>query len=78
MRTVVRPYEVLIRWRPDGTISGAHVVRTVVVLDDEGNILSSNSLPATPAGEAGADFPLAEALTSEIAEGLQTLTMFQG
>ncbi|NKE43906.1 hypothetical protein HB662_03895 [Roseomonas frigidaquae] len=78
MQTVVRPYEVLIRWRPDGTISGAHVVRAVLVLDDEGNILSSSLLPAEPAGEAGADFPLAEALTAEIAAGLQHTRLTEG
>ena len=77
MQTVIRPYEVLIRWRPDGTISGAHVVRAVLVLDDEGGILSSSLLPAMPAGEAGADFPLADALTAEIAEGCAVCPYFR-
>lgn len=56
MPQIERPYELLIRWSPDGAIAGAHVQRRVLMTDDGGVVLADTLLPA-------------QALTVETAEG---------
>ena len=61
---VTSPYEFLVRWNPDGSLSGAHVVHRTQVLDDD-KVLTETLQPAMPVSEGkndASDFPLTDIL----------------
>jgi hypothetical protein len=65
MQATRQPYELLVRWRADGTISGAHVQWATVVVGDDG---AAKAYPeklepvALKEGEPG--FPLNDILSA--------------
>jgi hypothetical protein len=69
-----QPYELLIRWKDDGTLAGAHVRWMCHVFDEEGVRLSSQALPPEPVGAAdGKGYPL-----EEIASRVQVDAVIRG
>jgi hypothetical protein len=79
MNTVKKPYELLVRWGPDGKLRGAHVQWTMLVTDDIGAVIGcypGNVEPlALTQGQAG--FPLADILSQTQADALAALTAEQ-
>ncbi|TWA82776.1 hypothetical protein FBY14_12016 [Azospirillum brasilense] len=64
MKTTRHPYELLIRWAPDGTIAGAHVQWRYAVVDDAGAMIGETFSSAIPADKGlGDGFPLQGVLT---------------
>ena len=61
MDIITRPYEILIRWNPDGSISGAHIGRLKLAVGDsgapvltpEGSLELAQILPVEPLDHAG-------------------------
>jgi hypothetical protein len=79
MNAVTKPYELLIRWGPDGKLLGAHVQWSTIVTDDSGELIASypgNVVPVaiTPDQQG---FPLADLLSEAQTDALTALTAEQ-
>lgn len=48
MQTTRQPYELLIRWSPDGALSGAHIQWRYIITDDSGMALGETLSPVMP------------------------------
>lgn len=71
MPQITRPYELLVRWSPDGTIAGAHVQRRVLMTDDAGAVLADTLQPTEALTvETAEGFPLGDLLTQAQADAL--------
>lgn len=58
MQTTRQPYELLVRWSPDGTISGVHVQWRYLITDDTGTSLGETLSAVMPLDQGVADgFP---------------------
>jgi hypothetical protein len=65
MQTTMRPYEFLVRWGADGTLSGAHCQYRYVTTDETGAVIGDFIEPAKPVALAAqAGFPLSEVLNA--------------
>jgi len=74
MQTAKHPYELLVRWDQDGTLTGAHVQWRHVFKDDDGAIVGEMIAAAEPVDVgAGKGFPLADVLEEVQADSLVAL-----
>jgi len=65
MQATRQPYELLVRWRADGTLSGAHVQWATVVTDDEGAVKAyPEKLEPVALKEGEPGFPVADILSA--------------
>ena len=56
MQKKIRPYEILVRFHPDGT-TAAHVVSIEDIIDDDGvTVTASREVPPKPLALAGPEF----------------------
>jgi 16S rRNA G527 N7-methylase RsmG len=75
MQAVKQPYELLVRWDQDGTLTGAHVQWRHVFKDDDGAIVGETVAAAEPVDiGAGKGFPLADVLDAVQADSLVALS----
>lgn len=67
MQTTRQPYELLIRWAPDGVLAGAHVQWRYVITDDAGAELGETLSPVMPLAQGMTEgFPASGALSDAI------------
>jgi hypothetical protein len=73
MQATRQPYELLVRWRADGTLSGAHVQWATVVTDDDGAMkVYPEKLEPVAVKEGEPGFPVADILSAAQIAALDT------
>jgi len=72
MQIISHPYELLIRWNPDGVLAGAHVQWRHVTRDDSGTPIGETLSPPVPLAKGIADGFPADALLTPDAIGTLT------
>lgn len=66
MQTTRQPYELLIRWSPDGTISGAHVQWRYIITDGSGTAVGETLSAVMPLEQGVAEGVPAEMILTDL------------
>jgi hypothetical protein len=78
MQELKKPYELLVRWRQDGTLQAAHVQWATLIINDDGTIAGwyPGDIQTVDVGKGG-NFPLADILSDVQSSALVSLAAEQ-